>query len=330
MEGVSSLPSDLYKGDVDQTIRELNDTIKEVEDALRQLRGTTPQIPDSALTQSDSMEIMATAYRGLSESGPFLPSRGSVLPALLALRTVNKTTAETKAYMQSQAGTLEQTKKKIEAEEINLREQRALEGALQKRIKSLREGLEHQEKKTAEELDDEKIAKLREEKTRFDKQTSSLMKDLDWFIENHLGLMLAAEELGGPVVGEMTEIEPDDLTAGFSAQGKLKKAKGNPDEDRRQRRIDEIWGAEPEQAESRNKRKRDRDESSAAGTELRELIEQLLNTSMEAGGDSSAAYIRIERESAAARFLVRSKVAEFHPKDAKRLRLIDFGRELDD
>jgi hypothetical protein len=28
--------------------------------------------------------------------------------------------------------------------------------------------------------------------------------------------------------------------------------------------------------------------------------------------------------------LVRAKVAQFHPKDARRLRLIDFGRELDD
>ena len=66
------------------------------------------------------------------------------------------------------------------------------------------------------------------------------------------------------------------------------------------------------------------------GLDLRELTEELVRSLMESGGDSSAAYVRVERDSAAARFLVRSRVAQFHPKDATRLRLIDFGGELDD
>jgi hypothetical protein len=63
---------------------------------------------------------------------------------------------------------------------------------------------------------------------------------------------------------------------------------------------------------------------------MRELTEQLMNKLVEAGGDTSAAYVELPRETAAARFLVRSKVAMFHPKDARRLRLVDFGRDLED
>ena len=48
-----------------------------------------------------------------------------------------------------------------------------------------------------------------------------------------------------------------------------------------------------------------------------------------AGESEGGVYINLNRESAAARFLVRAKVAAFHPKDARRLRLVDFGRDLE-
>jgi len=276
------------------------------------------------------MEIMVKAYTQAAEAEPFLPSNGSVLPALLTLRKACQTTEETNTYIRTQASALERARKKVEEEQINLREQQALQTALEKRVAALRGDLETREEKTPWQLAKEKVDGLGQQKKTLDQQTAATMKRLDWFIENYLASMLAAEELGGPVVGELTEIEPEELSAGFSAHGKLKKAKDHPDEDKRQRRIDEIWGSAPDQQDGKGKRKRDRDEASEAGTEMRDLIEQLLNKTMEAGGDNSASYIRIPRESAAARFLVRSNVAEFHAKDAQRLRLIDFGRELDD
>ncbi|KAK1754910.1 hypothetical protein QBC47DRAFT_203806 [Echria macrotheca] len=330
MEGVTSLPGDVYKADLDFTLRELTSAIAEAEEAVKRVRATASRVPDADLSAVDSLEIMIKAYNEVAASEPFLPSRGSVLPALLALQKAHQTTEETNAYVASSAVTLDQTKKRVEAEQLGVKEQRDLQAALQKRIASLREELETKEEKTPEQLAKEKAAELKQQKKHYDQQTASLMKSLDWFIENHLASMLAAEELGGPVVGDLTEIDPDELSAGFSAHGKLKKAKENPDDDKRQRRIDEIWGGASEPQEAKGKRKRDRDEASAAGSEMRDLIEQLLNQTMESGGDSSAAYVRVDRESAAARFLVRSKVAEFHPKDAMRLRLIDFGRELDD
>jgi hypothetical protein len=128
------------------------------------------------------------------------------------------------------------------------------------------------------------------------------------------------------------DVDVDELGAGFNAQGKAKKSKASSNEDTRQQRIDQIWGGVDAQQphKGKGKGKRDRDEATAAGAELRDLTEQLLNSLMESAGDTSASYVRISRETAAARFLVRSKVAQFHPKDATRLRLVDFGREVDD
>ena len=54
-------------------------------------------------------------------------------------------------------------------------------------------------------------------------------------------------------------------------------------------------------------------------------MHSLLDDLLEAG----TSYIDLPRDSAASRFLVRSKVAQFHPRDARRLRLVDFGRSLD-
>ncbi|KAL2142204.1 hypothetical protein VTI28DRAFT_1471 [Corynascus sepedonium] len=317
-----------YEARLEQTIQALNNRKRELEDALQQIRASGAG-SGAGPSAKDSLEIMTGAYKIMTEEGPYMPPAGSPLPALLAMRRAQQTIAETSEHADSEAASLEQLQQRIEAEQANLREQQALQAALESRIQSLREGLENREDKTEEQIAKERMAELKKEKDRWDKQTSSLMKELNWFIGEHLGPMLAAEELGGPVVGGLMDIEPEDLSAGFSAQGKLKKAKDQPDQDRRQRRIDDIWGPRDEQGQT-GTRSRERDEAAAASAEMRDLTEQLLNKLMEAGGDNSAAYVDLPRESAAARFLVRSKVAVFHPKDARRLRLVDFGRDIED
>ncbi|KAG7292510.1 hypothetical protein NEMBOFW57_002545 [Staphylotrichum longicolle] len=330
MEGVQSSArvSGPYEAELERTIQELNSRKRRLEDAVHQLKASAAS-SGTGLSAKDSLEIMTSAYQAVTEAEPLLPPPGSVLPVLLAMRRAQQTIAETKEYTDSQAASLEQLERRIERERVNLREQQALQLALENRIQSLRDGLESREEKSEDQIAKEHIAKLKQQKDHWDKQTSSLMKELDWFIGEHLGPMLAAEELGGPVVGGLMDIDPDDLSAGFSAQGKLKKAPSQPDHDKRQRRLDDIWGPQDQQDQP-NKRKRERDEASAASAEMRDLTEQLMNKLMEAGGDTSAAYVELPRESAAARFLVRSKVAVFHPKDAKRLRLVDFGRDLED
>jgi len=167
------------------------------------------------------------------------------------------------------------------------------------------------------------MLEMKKKKQHYDSETGKLVKAFNNFIDDYLAPMLAAEELGGPIVGDVLDIDEDMLEAGFSTQGKVKRSKRPMNEDKRQRRIDEIWGTRPAGDGPRN-------ETQEAGVEMRELTEQLLNSVVEAEGGGPGVYVDLERESAAARFLVRSKVAQFHPRDARKLRLIDFGGELDD
>ncbi|KAK4681825.1 hypothetical protein QC764_110890 [Podospora pseudoanserina] len=321
-------PARAHEADMERTIQELNKRKRELEEAIQELRSSST-VPDTEPSPEDTLEIFTKAYEEVAESKPFLPAPGSVLPALLAIRNARNTINESNEYLESQAKSQDELARKLEAEKTALREQQALKTALENRIQSLRDGLENKQEKTPEQMAKERIAELKRQKKEWENRTAKLTKDLDWFIEEHLGPMLAAEELGGPVVGQLTDIDPEDLSAGFSVQGKLKKAKDQPDIDKRQRRIDEIWGAQDQQGES-NKRKREEDEASAAVADIRRLIEQLMNKLVESQGDNSASYLKISKETAAVRFLVRSKVASFHPKDAQKLRLVDFGRDIDD
>ncbi|KAL2161444.1 hypothetical protein VTH06DRAFT_8005 [Thermothelomyces fergusii] len=318
-----------YEAKLEQTLQALNNRKRELEDALRQMRASAGS-SGAGLSAKDSLAIMTGAYKIMTEQGPYMPPPGSPLPALLAMRRARQTITETNEHIDAQRDVLEQLRQRVEAEEANFREQQALQTALENRIQSLRGGLESREKKSEEQIAEERMAELRKEKEYWDEQTSHLMKELNWFISEHLGPMLAAEELGGPVVGGLMDIDPEDLSAGFSAQGKLKKSKERPDQDRRQRRIDDIWGPREEQGRAGTNRNHEGDEAAAASAEMRDLMEQLMNKLVEAGGDTSAVYVELPRESAAARFLVRSKVALFHPRDARKLRLVDFGRDLED
>lgn len=159
----------------------------------------------------------------------------------------------------------------------------------------------------------------------FDTGTQDLKRALDSFIDERLAAMLAAEELGGPVVGDLADIDDDMLAAGFNAQGKAKPLRGDGDDVVRQKRFDAIWGRIMD-IDSEEGTSSERD---AAGMEIKVLIEELIATLIGESADGGV-YVDLPRESAAARFLVRAKVAQFHPKDARKLKLIDFGREIDD
>jgi uncharacterized coiled-coil protein SlyX len=268
--------------------------------------------------------VIQAALKEVTESDPFLPSPGSLLPALLALRKTHQTIQESNTYLASQRSTHEQLSRQLEADEARLKDQNLLSDALTARIQSLRNEVDASTNVTPEEGAKERLQELRAKKKNFDRDTTKLMKVLLRFIANHLAPMLAAEELGGPVVGDLLDVDREALAAGFNAQGKLKKPKETADkDDKRQRRIDEIWGQAAEEGTGRQS------EVTAAAAEMRQLTEDLLNTLSEAQGDNSASYVQLSRESAAARFLVRSKIAQFHPRDSMRLRLVDFGRDLE-
>jgi hypothetical protein len=219
----------------------------------------------------------------------------------------------------------EKTKKRLEKEQADLSDAKLIQTEIQARIESLQGQIEERTQKSPGQIAKDMIREMKKKKTYYDSETGKLVKSFNAFIDDYLAPMLAVEELGGPIVGGMLDVDEEMLGGVFSTQGKQKKVK--PNEDKRQRRIDQIWGPRP--AED-GQTMEPWDEKRAAAAEMRELTEQLLNSLVDADGTGPGAYVELQRESAAARFLVRSKVAQFHPKDARKLRLVDFGGEIED
>lgn len=238
----------------------------------------------------------------------------------MALRTTDQTIKETQEAIASTVIDLKATTQRLEKEQADLHDAKLIRTEMEARITTLGEDIQERTQKSPDQIAKVMIREIKNKKAYYDSETGRLVKAFNSFIDDHLAAMLAVEELGGPIVGDV-DVNDEMLEGGFSNQGKLKRGKLN--DDKRQRRIDQIWGAQSTEDESW-------DEKKAAGTEMRELTEQLLNSLVEAGGNGPGTYVELSRESAVARFLVRSKVAQFHPKDARKLRLVDFGGEIED
>lgn len=291
---------------------------------------TTPS-PDPS-TRITQLRIITRAYKTLRSSPPHLPEPGSLLPTLLAARDLEQSLTGSLRSTDYILSRLDSAASQTRFEEANLADALTLASALSTRLADLeRAETEH----SARPPEDRARRALQNKKKRtqaFDSEAQRLRATLDAFVADHLAAMIAAEELGGPVVGELADVDDDMLTAGFSAQGKPRSSQvgssaGSTTADgKRQRRIDEIWGAAS--GEGTQQQQHD-SELSAAREEITGLLDELLAASRgesEEGGD----YVRLKRDSAAARFLVRAKVAQFHARDARRLRLVDFGREVEE
>lgn len=274
-------------------------------------------------TRLKQLRVIKAAYDSLTALQPDLPSPESPLPALLALRNAQKQVIELKDSVSTTYQKIEGARKRLAQEQADLRDARLITNALESRITRLALEVQEKSQKTPEEAAHSMILEESTKKESFEKETKKLIKSLVKFINEKLAAMLAAEELGGPVVGDLLEVSDEMLAAGFNRRGKTKKPKSpKPDHDaKRQSRIDQIWG------QNGNATSTMTNERQAAAAEMRLLTEDLLNVAAEEG---TGAYVTLARDSAASRFLIRAKVAQFHPKDARKLRLIDFGRELDD
>lgn len=99
------------------------------------MRSAEDGTPNTAAGQA---RILKTAFDDVTNSEPFLPFPGSVLPALLALRKTHQTIQESKAFLASQTETTEKTKKRLKDDEAALRDQQLLNEALKQRIETLR------------------------------------------------------------------------------------------------------------------------------------------------------------------------------------------------
>ncbi|KAF1970415.1 hypothetical protein BU23DRAFT_511660 [Bimuria novae-zelandiae CBS 107.79] len=316
---------------LEQTVRELQARVEQQQAALEQLRRSSQIDPLEAARASEDPRVklkqllaVKQAYTNLTPTAPFLPSMDSVLPVLLATRTLQQNVQSTKQAIASTQSQLTSTEALLRSKEADFHDANLIGNALRDRRARLDSQIEDRSQKAPAQLAKELIAAKRAQKERYDEETQRLGDALNDFVDSYLSAMLAAEELGGPVVGDMLNVENEILAAGFTKKGKAKSAKKPVSEKTRQRRIDQIWGNKAAVEEEEEPLT----EAEAADAEMRELIGNLFKTLVGPGG--GRAYFDLERDSAASRFLVRAKIAQFHPRDARRLRLIDFGRELDD
>ena len=271
------------------------------------------------------LQVVTAAYGSVTPSEPLLPSPDSPLPVLLALRKTLNTVDQSKNAIIETEKHVSKARKRVQQEESDLRDARSLTQALEGRIEALRLESEEQQERSTKELADARIQEQQQRTHRYTMDLKGLMKAFNNFLDEDLAVMLAAEDLGGPVVGDLVEIDEEMLKAGFNKQGgvKMTGANGTMTDEKRKMRNVEIWGSRDEE----DKEIDVIDEKKAALARFRCLIEGLLNAA--AGVEDSDSYIKISRESAAVRFLVRAKVAQFHPDDAGKLRLVDFCREWD-
>ncbi|EKD19264.1 uncharacterized protein L3040_009296 [Drepanopeziza brunnea f. sp. 'multigermtubi'] len=316
---------------LDKTLKSLQARVREQEALLEELRASTTPLevePSSdRKTLLQQLRALKAAYESLTPSQPWLPPHTSAIPGLLALRVTDKVIKESEDSLVQTEAKLKTLRRRLEQEYGNLKDAKLIQSEMELRIASLQERIEEREQQSPSQMANEMIQAVKQRKTFYDNETGRLVQAFNRFIDDHLAAMLAVEELGGPIVGEIPEVDDELLEGEFSAHGKPKK--GKPSEDKRQRRIDQIWGPRPEEEEEEGETE-PRDERRVAAAEMRDLTEQLLNGLVDTEGIGPAAYVDLQRESAAARFLVRSKVAQFHPRDARKLRLIDFGSEIDD
>lgn len=169
------------------------------------------------------------------------------------------------------------------------------------------------------------IHEQQQRKIQYAQEVRKLVKAFRNFVDEHLAMRLAAEDLKGPAVGDDIEINEAILRTGFTNMGKVKKpmAKNARNEAKREIRNHVIWGSDSENDEN-DKPKSERDLASA---NFRSLTENLLNAA--ANEEDHIPYISLSRESAGVRFLVRAKIARFDPEDARKLCLLEFDKLYD-
>ena len=277
--------------------------------------------PDLAV-RLQQLQVITAAFRALSETEPTLPRPESHLPALLAARETERLVRETKESAPLTYSALKAARQDLTQEQTDFTNAQLLTKALEKRIDSLRQNVSERAQRSPEEtaqilLDEKEQAQLL--KRSHKKLTNALAR----FVDSSLAPLVAAEELGGPVVGSTLDISEDVLAAGFTLKGRPNKSKKKTSQDARQQRIDKMFAS----AAAEEDGDISESETRQAALAVKDLLGELLQAAIDHG---SSRYLTIEKETAASRFLVRAKVATLDPRDARKIRLIDFAKTLDD
>ncbi|KAL2870776.1 uncharacterized protein BJX67DRAFT_247448 [Aspergillus lucknowensis] len=320
---ISSSDTQAYERKLDDTLRELQDRVRRQEEELRRLRAANAnhisEIGSERSARIAQVRRAKKAYDSLLKSDTNLPTPDSPLPSLIALEETARIIQESRISASVTAERLADARQRLQSEETNLRDAQTIRDGIHERIDSIKKDKSANREKLPSEVARELLEERRRRKDSLDKETDRTRDALHSFCDKTLALMIAAEDLGGPAVGDVADITDATLAAGYTRHGKPKKPKTTEVEDQSngQHRIDDMIRRQTGQERNEPSNKRE-----AAATEMHELLDALL--------DAGSSYIDLPRESAATRFLVRAKVAQFHPRDARRLRLLEFGRSLHD
>ena len=269
------------------------------------------------------MQVITSAYRSLAESEPLLPASGSQLPGLLAAREIQRLVLESQDSIATTRALLATARQYLSKEQADLSDGQLLGKTLENRIEKLRVAASQKAKQNPDEIAELLLTKERDLALSYEQDYNNLTDALSGFVDSNLAPLIAAEELGGPVAGSTQDISEDVLAAGFDMKGKRNKSKKKTSEGARQQRIDRMFAgvhldedAEPPE-----------DETQQAAAALKDFLGELLQVSIDHGGGR---YVTMEKETAISRFLVRAKAAILDPRDARKIRLVDFGRTLED
>ena len=276
-----------------------------------------PDVDTTARIQQ--LRTITAAYQSNTSAEPVLPSADSPLPALLALRSTIRTIDETKSAVRECRVQITDAHSEFRRTEADLQDARQMTAALEERMKRLQLEKAEMENDGPEGAVTKMVQNQQQRSLQHAEELRRLLIAFNRFVDEHLAVMIAAEQLGGPTAGEDVSIDDAMLRRGFDKQGKPKKV--NPSK----------YGANDEEMDVDNSDLNGAvvgPERKAAAAAMRKLTEELLNAL--ADDENPESYVFISKETAAVRFLIRAKVAQFHPNDSRKLRLMDFGTEAAD
>ncbi|EGX47556.1 hypothetical protein AOL_s00083g64 [Orbilia oligospora ATCC 24927] len=313
---------DQHRKTVRQDTRALDQLIRKQEDAIRGLKSQIERLHKREEATREKITLAKTiALKDGSQSYfnelPWLPDDDSGTNTLLTLRNVLKVIEANRKGVTDTERKIEEMKKMVRRERGWVATAQEIEKELDRKIYEL-EGIDRLPE-PSKRREKKEIEAYEKEVNEMRRTSARLTKELQKFVKEKLGAAIAVEEAGGPVIGSKINVSELKNYLDIEAEaGKTgRRTKAVKAKERGQKRLDEIWGDDEGVTISPEEK---------AGEELLELIEKLVNTML---NDDPHAYTKLTRESAASRYLVRSFVATLHPKDAMRIRLIDFGGKID-
>ena len=172
-----------------------------------------------------------------------MPSPESPLPALLALRITLNLIEESKQTIRETHTRLAEANAEFGRESQSLNDARYLTSALEERIQRLRNEQDDHMNQSAQDIAGNLVAEQLRRKSHYAKELRGMVRAFNRFVKERLALMLAAEDLGGPIVGDDLSLDENVLKAGFTQKGQRRTVDMNGDgaQEKRSRRNEEIW-----------------------------------------------------------------------------------------